>query len=488
MENQMENKEIARKRDKLTRNLFILPQFGGSTFKAYFDGYMAMLLTDVYMIPIVLSGILEAVKNALDWVASPVFGTFLDRFTFKNGKYWQWIIIGSVGAAISYMVLFTLPSITSAPEGLGFFVFLLSILIAVSLAIVNITAVSLYPRLSTDPKTRSYLAIGQKIGRDGGKTLWGYIVPALLIYFTAISGSEAGGWASTGYVLGIFGVLCYLVFAVVLKGSSIEKDAIAEKNIGASKKKPKVPLSVVLKGLITNRALLVMFLFLTIHKMYYFFQVMSATYFFKYVAQDFSYMGTFMLAFNLCAILGAVFGVVWVKIFKDSKKAFVAGGIAHIIILLIATLIFKHLSTAMFVVIISVASFFGGVIEAYLMPMFAAAADYGTWRTGEKADGLNMSIYSVSIRVGMTFSVMIRTTLLAAAGYNAAKYADGALPSAEVIKTLINLQTVLPLTLAIVCFGLVAFFYPLNDNKLAKIRTEIDADRVGKNADLSILN
>ena len=488
MAGQATNNEKTIKRDKLTRDLYVLPNFGGATFKGYFDSYLAMLLTDIYMIPLVLSGILEMIKTIVEFAFSPIFGAFLDRVTLRKGKYWQWIIIGSIGAALSYMILFALPALTSAPEKLGFFVFVLSIILAVFLAMVNVTVVSLYPRLAPDPKIRTHLSVAQKIGRDGGKTLWGYVAPALLILLTAKTGSEAGGWATTGLILGTFGVICYLAFASVLRGTSMEQDAIAAKSAVTSQRKPKVPLKIVVKGLFTNRALLVMFLFMALYKTFYFFQVMSATYFFKYVAKDFASLGIFMLAFNLSAVVGVICGLFWVKIFKDSKKAFVAGGVVQIIILLIATLTFNNLTTGMFIAVISCASFFGGIVETYIMPMFAAAADYGAWKTGERTDGLSMSLFSVSVRVGMTFSTLIRTALLATAGYNAAAYVNGVGPSQDVIGTLINLQTILPLIFAVVCFGLVAVLYPLNDKKLARIKEEIEAGRVGENADMSILN
>lgn len=488
MAGQAINNEKTIKRDKLTRDLYVLPNFGGATFKGYFDGYLAMLLTDIYMIPLILSGILEMVKTLVEFAFGPIFGAFLDRVTLRKGKYWQWIIIGSIGAAMSYMILFALPALTSAPEKLGFFVFVLSIILAVFLSIVNVTVVSLYPRLAPDPKTRTNLAVAQKIGRDGGKTLWGYVAPALLILLTAKVGSEAGGWATTGLILGTFGIVCYLTFALVLQGTSMEQDAIAAKTAATSQRKPKVPLKVVVKGLLTNRALLVMFLFMIIYKTFYFFQVMSATYFFKYVVKDFGSLGIFMLAFNLSAVVGVICGLFWVKIFKDSKKAFVAGGVVQIIILLIATLTFNNLTTGMFIAVISCSSFFGGILETYIMPMFAASADYGAWKTGERTDGLSMSLFSVSVRIGMTLSTFVRTALLATAGYNAATYVNGVGPSQDVINTLINLQTVLPLVLAVVSIGLVAVLYPLNDKKLARIKAEIEAGRVGENVDMSILN
>ncbi|KPU44279.1 putative symporter YjmB [Oxobacter pfennigii] len=476
------------KRDKLTRNLYSLPAFGSAASMAFFSSYLGMLFTDIYMIPVVLSGVLEMMRSLIGWLFGPTFGIFLDRVTLKIGKYWPWVLAGTIGTNVLTVITFVLPSMTDTPQKFAFLVFVLGILIALFTPLLSISLVSFYPRLSSDPKVRSYLAIGQKVGRDGGKTIWGLIVPVLLVHYTKAGGSDAAGWASTAYVIGAFTIILNAGYAFILKGSSIEKEAIAAKYDANTKKKPQIPLSAMLKGIVTNKALLSMFLFLSIHKIYYFFQILTASYFFKYVTQDFSSMGTFMLSFNLCAVVGAVFGVVWVKIFKDSKKAFVAGGVVHIIILGYMTLFYKGMSTGVFIIVAGAASFFAGVIEAYLMPMFAAASDWGMWKTGVRSDGISMAVFSLCITVATFFSTLIRTALLAAAGYDGAAYAQGAMPNEAVLNVIGNFQTLYPFILGIVAFGIVLFFYPMDDKKLAKIKEEIDAGRVGELANKDAIN
>ena len=468
------------RRDNLVRNLYFLPQFGASGTMAFFSSYLGMLLTDIYMLPVVLAGALEAVRGVVSWIAGPTYGLLIDRLTFKHGKYWHWVIIGTVIGTGANALTFILPSLSENPQTLAFPVFILGLCMSIFGGMGTAALTAIYPQLTTDPKVRSYLAIGQKIGRDGGKTLWGLIVPPLLVYFTSRGGSDAAGWASMAYIIGIFSIGINIIYALILKGSSIEKRAVAEIDKPAAAKQ-RVPLSLVFKTVITNKALLAIFSCLTIHKVYYFFQVLTASYYFRYVIGDLARLGFFMTAFNLSAVLGSIFGgAVWIKIFKDSKRSFVAAGVTHLIFLAILTVIIRSASVTVFLLLVALASFFAGVIEAYLMPLFAAAADWHAWKTGERSDGLTMSTFNLSVVLGSTLSTIIRTAMLAGVGYDAAAYAQGAAPSEAVLNLFRNFQTLYPLLFGIVAFGIVQLFYPITDKKLAKIQEEIKAGRVGE--------
>ena len=146
------------------------------------------------------------------------------------------------------------------------------------------------------------------------------------------------------------------------------------------------------------------------------------------------------------------------------------------------------MSVGVFITFVGCASFFAGTIEAYLMPMFAACSDWQAWKTGERADGLTMATFNLTVNCGITFSTILRTALLAWAGYNAAAYTEGAVPSAGVLNVFINFQTLYPLIMGIVAFGIIQLFYEITDKKLAIIQKEIKAGRVGKLRDESTVS
>ena len=174
--------------------------------------------------------------------------------------------------------------------------------------------------------------------------------------------------------------------------------------------------------------------------------------------------------------VGTMLGMFWMKIFKDTKRSFVVAGFIHVAILGIATVVLSRLSTMQFIVIMSASSFFTGLMEAYILPLFAAASDYGVWKSGARADGLNMSAYSVALRVGTTLSTTIRVAILAGVGYNAKAYDAGEAVPKAVLTQLGNFHTLYPFILAIICVGLVALLYPISDKKLKEIKDDL-ADR-----------
>ncbi|MFZ7131822.1 MAG: MFS transporter [Eubacteriales bacterium] len=476
---QLSQQEVEdRKKLKLLKILWPGSELGGGFQKAFFGTYVTFLLTDVYVLSVVLSGVLQSVQTILSWLVGPIFGTFLDRFSFKKSKFWPWILMGSTVCYGAYIILFSIPALGVEPKNLAIFAFMMMIVIAVSQPIQTVSKSAIYPKISADPKDRTFLATTQKIGRDGGKVIFGYIVPVMLIYFTAtFKGVETSAYAVTGLIIGIISLAFFFALAYGLRGSYVEREAMEEETTLEGKKK-KIPLTVVFKTVFTNKALLAMFSFMSIHKTYYFFHLMTAAYFFQYYFQDFGKLGLFMSAFNLSAVVGVMFGGVWIKIFKDSKRGFVASGICHIIFLGIITLTMKSLTANTFIILICGSSFFAGLLEAFIMPLFAGAADWGAWKSGKRQDGITMSIYSITITTGVLVSTIIRTFIMERAGYNAAAYAAGEVPTTAVLNMLASMQSTLPFILSIICIAIVAFFYPLNDAKLAKIRSEMKSGKM----------
>jgi len=180
--------------------------FSAGTWMTYFSTYLSMLYTDVYMLPVALAGALDLVSEFTRWLVGPIWGTIIDRVTLKSGKYWPWISISAIASAAIYIVTFGLPAWSSNPSGLAGAVFVLEVILALVSIILSTTLVSVYPRLADDPRDRTFLAMGNTIGRTGAKTIFGFLVPVMLAYFTATGGSTQAGWAGTAIVMALVGL------------------------------------------------------------------------------------------------------------------------------------------------------------------------------------------------------------------------------------------------------------------------------------------
>ena len=106
------------------------------------------------------------------------------------------------------------------------------------------------------------------------------------------------------------------------------------------------------------------------------------------------------------------------KIFKDTKRSYVFTMFVQAGLYAVSLLIVSPENTVGTIAILSAASFFNGISDGFILPLFGQATDYNVWKTGNKDYGLAMSTYSISIRAGNVASITIRTSLLAAAGFN----------------------------------------------------------------------
>ena len=192
---------------------------------------------------------------------------------------------------------------------------------------------------------------------------------------------------------------------------------------------------------------------------------------FKYVWGDFSKMSFFMTMFNLTAIVGVMFGPLWKSIFKESKRCFVSAFMVHIALLAVIALTFKSLSANVFILLFGISSLFMGLLENYILPFFAASADYGAWKAGQRMDGISMSIYSLSVKTGTLLSTTIRTAMLVAAGLDAVKESGVATP--QFISTTSILYSWIPLGIGVLALLVLLFGMNLNDERIRKINKDI---------------
>ena len=475
-----EQSTVDKKRLSRLKVLWPAAELGGGFEKAFFSVYIVYLFTDVYHMSVLLSGTLLIIQNLIGWVGGPLFGTLIDRFSFKKAKFYPWIMIGSIIVYGGWMLLFIIPALGVQADNLAVLAFIVSITIAVFGPMFSTPYTALYPLLSKDPQDRAYFATAQKVARDGGKTIFGYLVPIMLGAFTLKFAAETSAYAITGLIIGVITISFYWLLGLVgLRNSYVERNAVASSRDETGAKKENIPFSLVIKTVFTNKALLSMFSFMATHKTYFFLYVTTAVYLFTYVYNgNFAGLGLFFMVFNLSAVVGVLFGPIWRKIFKETKLAFVACGVAHLVFLVVIAIMFKNISANVYIILIAGASFFAGMLETFILPMFAASADFGAWKSGSRLDGITMSVYGLSIITGYMLATVIRTWIMQSVNYDAV--IQGAAPTQEVLNALSSMHSIIPLILGVLCIAIIYFFFPLNDKKLAIINKDLKEGRTAR--------
>ena len=442
------------------------------------------MYTNVYGMSTLFSGIITMLSSILGWVGAPLFGTIVDKVKFKNGRYWPWLMIGPIIYNLSWLFIFLLPQLGVKS---GIVALILACLAQVGSPLMTIPMNASFPLLSNEPKDREFFAKAQKVGRDGAKTIFGYIFPALI---AALTGKldEAGIYGYLVLIAALPPIFAYISYALTMKGSYVERRA-DDKVDAATGKKKSIPLGLALKTAFTNRPLLCMFLWLGLHKTYYFFYTGGATYMWKYVFNDFGKMKFFMTMFNLTAIVGVMLGGIWKAIFKESKRCFVAAMIVHVAIMAVIAVLFKGISSWLFIVLFGCSSLFMGLLENYMLPYFSASADYGAWKAGARMDGISMSLYSLSVKTGTLLSTTFRTALLMAANLDAIKtYKTVAeIPAADLAffqEKFSPFWSWYPLGVAVVALLILIFGVNLNDERIAAINKDLAEGKTKATSDL----
>ncbi len=474
-----------KKKLKQLKVAYPIQQLGGGVEKAYISTYISYLYTNIYLMPAAFSGLITIIQSIVGWIGGPLFGTIMDKVSFKNAKYYPWMIIGPIIYYLGWLLIYCLPMFGIRGNSGALIALILSIINAVVSPLVTVPTNAVYPNLSADASDRQYFARMQKIMRDGGKTVFGYLFPVLLpiiaLAFSngaakATAGGEAISYGLCAVIACVIPILGYIYYALCLKGSYVERNAMKK----ATKAKKSLPTLVMFKSILTNRPLLSMFLFMGLHKSYYFIYTGCAVYMFKYVFRNFAQMGIFMTLFNLTAIVGVALGPIWKKLFKETKRCFVSCMIVHVVVLAIIAVTFKSLSLTAFMILFAVSSLFMGMLENYILPMFAAASDYGAWKTGHRMDGLTMSVYALTIKTGTLVSTTIRTAVLVAANLDA--ITKGGAVTAQFISYLSAFWTLGPLVLGVLSLLSLVFLFNLNDARIKIINDDLKAGVLAANS------
>jgi len=438
-----------------------------------FSSYTTFFMTNVYFLSVTFTAVLNLSSSIIGLVIIPVFAAFIDRIHFKKSKLWPWIAIGTVGSALCSILVMSLPAFgVKDAATLAPFVFVISLLRYFCDPMRDVPMAGVFPRLSKKPKDRQYFAMSQKVGRDVGKTIGGYIVPGMILAMTAFAGNEMGGYMYSAFIAYGVSMIGYLLLSLVgLRKSYVERIAMEEAQ-QAKAKEQKTSILAIIKIIFTNRPVLAMFLFFTLHKTYFFLYMSYATYVFEYVYQDFSMLGMFFSIFSFTAIIGVLAGPLWVKIFKESKRSFSAAMLAHVIVTAIIAVFFRSMPVGGFLVFFAISCFFMGMLENWILPMFAASADYGAWKTGQRSDNLVMSIYSLAFTPAFALPAIIASITLNSVDYTGF-VASGAAPTQSIIAAISSLFSWTPLIIACLSLACLLFLFNLNDKRIKAIQDDV---------------
>ena len=174
-------------------------------------------------------------------------------------------------------------------------------------------------------------------------------------------------------------------------------------------------------------------------------------------------------AFNTVGQISAFIGVLLVSWFAKlvgKKKAF----IILFIVAIVSTAAFYFLSAAQLSLIFLfqiTGSMTGGPLSVLLWAMYADTADYGEWKRGRRATGLIFSASTMSQKFGWAFGAFVALNLMSQVGF-----VPNQAQSAESLKGLLLLFSLIPAFLGVIALGVI-LFYKLDENKMKEITADL---------------
>ncbi|MBN1302493.1 MAG: MFS transporter [Melioribacteraceae bacterium] len=434
------------------------------TFMLYFTYFY----TDVFLIPASAAATMFLVSRIWDGINDPLMGIIADRTKTRWGKFRPYLLWLCVPFAFIGVLTFTVPDFSES--GKLIWAYTTFILIMMLYTGINIPYTALLGVISPDSNERTSVSSFKFLFAFAA----GIIVSATLLPMVKWlgDGNEASGWQQSFIV---YGIMAIVFFLIAFKGT--KERVQPPKTQKSSVKKDLYELVTNAPWLILLTVTITFILFVavrgsvTVHYFKYF--IGSQNISLPFLDSDTYNFEAITSAYNTIGQISAFLGVLMVSWFAKKvgkKKAFMILFVVAIVSTgAIYFLTADQLGLIFFLQITG--SMTGGPLSVLIWAMYADTADYAEWKRGRRATGLIFSASTMSQKFGWAFGAYVALSLMSSVGFEA-----NVAQSADSLQGLIALFSIIPAGFGVLS-TLLLFLYPLNDNKVEEITTELQERR-----------
>jgi len=422
---------------------------GFNFYWALIGSFLAAFYTDTLGLSAAVAALVISSAKILDAFTDPIMGAIADRTETKHGKFRPYLIWGSIPMAVATVLAFTTPDISVELKAVWAFV--TYSLMMVCYTILSTPYSSLSGVITGNVQERNLLVSIRFIFAFGASALIG-LFTLDLIKLLGKSDPELG-WQ---LMAALYGTLATILFFVTFK--------LTKERVSPPPQQKTNPVQDIAE-LLGNRAWLILFALALILMITITMRGGSSFYYFKYYVGREDLIGSYVF-WQFIAYLAGCFMTPMLMRLVDKRRLLIA--LMAIVCVLSIAFYFvpKDMIWAMFTlnILISLAL---GPKSPVTWSMYADAADYNEWRTGNRATAMTFSAATFSQKLGSTAGSAAMLGMLAYLGYQANEAQSGA--SLDGINFL---QTAAPGIFAGIAV-IVVLFYNLSNKKLEQIQSDL---------------
>lgn len=442
----------------LVKASFILPTLGQNLFIYLELYYMSYFLTDICKFGMNTVTFILTSTAAVDLVWVFVTGIVLEKFEFKRlGKYRAWYIIGSPIIIIFFALMFTDVGNGLTAAAIVIIAFCIKTLMQ---DIQSAAVTAQLSQLSDNQKERNTLSVTRNIGSVAGQFAFSFVGLATITFFGNLFHVTAMGYTMAALCFATVNGIAHIALWYITKDVPVA---------ATEQKKEKLSVSQMFKVFVDNPPLLILSFGDLLRYTAYFLISSTAAYYFAAVLKDPSSMALYLTCQTATGVVAALLVKFIIEIL-GKKTTYVLSCLVYGGTAVLMYFLGGEGATVIFIVLMSIGSFFNNCIRATITAMTADTVIYSMWKSNINARGFIMSMTNIPIKFGSMIKSIILPVGLGMIGYQA-----GVEATPEVAQGIAVIMCLVAGGSVIISGLINLFFYHLNEKKVEEMTNEINA-------------
>ena len=406
--------------------------------------YISYFYTDFFGLKASLVALIFLVSRFWDLVNDPIMGTICERLSPKRGKYWVYVMWGSIPFGVVAILTYSTP---------GFSYNMKLVWAAITYNLLNM----LYTFI-----IQPYASAASIMTQTGG-VVCAIMLPNLSGFLTKYMTLAQGYMVTTA-------IMSVVMVAILQWGSHQIIERIPPQPIDPNNKAGIKDIFATIK---LGPVFVMLLLFLGVYTIS---QIQSTMgpYYMKYYADSENMISWFSMILMLASVAG-VPCVPWLTK-KIKKKPTVILGLAFCGIGSLIIYLMPQGSTALAGMMIgrAIVGFGYGILMGILWSIVTDPIEYSNWKTGHAYGAITLTLVGLGLKFAMVIGGSLPNAVLDSVGYVANEA-----QSPAALAAIRNLTALLPFGVAVVTIVIFSVFYKLNEERLSQIQAEI-AKRDGR--------